>query len=221
MRRRILSALLALLLCAALPVPARAADSLECYADLDADAWYAPGVRFCLGHGLMAGYGNRIKLFAPNGPMTRAQLAATLWRMEGEPETGLTMQYTDVPEDIWYAEAVRWAMAEDVMAGYSVLTFAPDDPVTREQFAAILWRYAARRNGAVPVIEDPEYELYGDRGEVSDFADEAMRWACGMGIIAGMGSETKGYWLMPWGPCSRAVVATMLMRFCLDMGIFE
>lgn len=222
MKKRILSALLALLLCAAaLPVPARAADTLEGYSDLEADAWYASGVRYCLDHGLMSGIGQRKRLFAPDAPVTRSQLAATLWRMEGEPETGLTMQYTDVPEDAWYAPAVRWAMAEGVMTGYSVLIFAPDDPVSREQLAEILWRYAAYRNGSVPAVDAPQYELYGDRGEVSEFADEAMRWACGLGIISGLGSETKGYWLMPWGPSSRAVVATMLMRFCLDMGIFE
>ncbi len=221
MGKRIGSALLAALLCvSALAAPARAAEPLESYVDLNGDAWYAPGVRFCLKNGLMEGYGNRIKRFAPDAPMTRAQLAVALWRIEGKPETGLAMQFTDVAEDIWYAQAVRWALAEDIMAGYTARTFAPDDPVTREQTAAILWRYARCRNGTVPVLEDPEYETFGDRGEVSGYAEEAMRWACAMGIITGMGSEKKGYWLMPWGNSSRAAAATMLMRFCMDMGIY-
>ena len=222
MKRKRLGALLAALVCAlALAAPARAAEPLESFADLDAGAWYAPGVRFCLKHELMAGYGNRIRIFAPNVAMTRAQLVTILWRMEGKPETGLTMQYTDVAEDIWYAPAARWATAEGLMTGYTVLQFAPDDPVTREQFAAILWRYARYRGGALPQLDDPAYERYGDRDEVSEYAEEAMRWACGMGIVTGMGSEAKGYWLMPWGNTSRAAAATMLMRFCLDLGIYE
>ena len=219
--KRITALLLALVLGAGMVPCAFAAESLESYADLDRNAWYAPGIRYCLQHGLMNGYGQRIKLFGPDTPMTRAQFVTILWRMEGEPRVGLTMQYADVPEDIWYAEAARWAMAADVMGGYTVLTFAPDDPVKREQIAAILWRYAQYRNGSVPLLTDPEYGQYGDRNEVSDYAAEAMEWACALGIIAGMQDKRGDVWLMPWGNSSRAVVATMLMRFCIDFGVYD
>ena len=116
MKRRLCAALLALALCVcAPPLDARAKDSLESFADLERTAWYAPGVRFCLKNGLMNGYGNRIRLFAPDTPMTRAQFVTILWRMAGEPRTGLSMQYRDVPDDTWYTEAARWALAVDLL----------------------------------------------------------------------------------------------------------
>lgn len=219
--KRIGALALALVLCAGVLPHARAADTLESFADLDGNAWYAPGVRFCLKNGLMNGYGNRIRVFEPNKPMTRAQLVTILWRMAGEPKTGLAMQYNDVPEGIWYAEAARWALAENVMSGYTAITFAPEDPVTREQIAVILWRYAQHVNGALPKVTDESYALYGDRKEVSAYAAEAMEWACAMGIITGYKDKRGQMWLMPWGNSSRAVVATMLMRFCMDFGIYE
>lgn len=221
MGKRITALLLALALCAGLAPRALAAESLETFADLDADAWYAPGVRFCLKNDLMNGYGNRIRVFEPNKPMTRAQFVTILWRMAGKPKTGLAMQYNDVPESMWYADAVRWALAEDVMSGYTTITFAPDDPVTREQIAVLLWRYAKWLNGSVPSVGDADYLSYGDSKEVSAYAAEAMEWACGMGIITGYRDKKGKLWLMPWGNSSRAVVATMLMRFCLDLGIYE
>lgn len=221
-QKRILALLLALALSAGTAPCALAAESLADYVDLDRGAWYMPGVRYCLNHELMSGYRNFGMHFEPNMPMTRAQFATILWRMEGEPKAGLAMQYADVAEDIWYAEAVRWALASDIMGGYSVRTFAPDDPVTREQIAAILYRYAQYRSGgALPSISDPGYAQYGDRNEVSDYAAEGMEWACAMGIVMGLQDKHGNAWLMPWGNSSRAAVATMLMRFCLDMGIYE
>ncbi len=221
MKRRILSALLALALCAAAAPAALAAPSLESFADLNPNAWYAPYVRYCLRNGLMSGYGGREKSFGPNEPMTRAQLVTILWRMEGEPVTGLVMQYTDVPETKWCAEAVRWAMAAEIMSGYTVLTFAPDDPVTREQFAAILWRYAQHRGALAAPPAGAGYEMYADHADVSGYAEDAMRWACAMGIFSGQRGKDGALRLLPQGESSRAVAATILMRFCLDMGIYE
>ncbi len=221
MKRRILSALLALALCVCAAPAALAAPSLESFADLNPNSWYAPGVRYCLKKGLMNGYGERVKNFGPNEPMTRAQLVTILWRMEGEPVTGLTMQYTDVPDGKWYAEAVRWAMAAEVMSGYTVLTFAPNDPVTREQFAAILWRYARYRGAIAAPGANAGLETYADSGDVSDYAAEAMQWACAMGIISGQRGKDGALRLLPQGESNRAVAATILMRFCLDMGVYE
>lgn len=221
MGKHITAWLLALALCVTAAPGVYAADSLESFADLDAKAWYAPGVRFCLKNGLMNGYGNRIRIFEPDKPMTRAQLVTILYRMAGEPKTGLAMQYNDVPEGSYYAPAARWALAENVMSGYTAITFAPDDPVTREQIAVLLWRFAKYLNGDVPKVTDASYESYGDRHEVSAYAAEAMEWACAMGIITGYRDKRGQMWLMPWGNSSRAVVATMLMRFCMDLGIYE
>lgn len=219
--KRIGALLLAFALCLSAAPPARAAESLENFADLDRNAWYAPGVRFCLKKGLMNGYGNRIRIFEPDKPMTRAQFVTILWRMAGEPKAGLAMQYNDVPEGQWYTEAVRWALAEDVMSGYTAATFAPEDPVSREQIAVLLWRYAQWINGSVPRVRDAGYESYGDRDEVSAYAREAMEWTCALGIVTGYRDDRGEVWLMPWGNSSRAVVATMLMRFCLDLGLCE
>lgn len=222
MKKRIGAALLALLLCvSALTDAARAEDPFEGYIDLDPDAWYAQGVRFCMENGLMNGTGRRFKHFDPYQPMTRAQLAVTLWRMEGEPVTGLTMQYNDVKETAWYADAVRWAQAADVMGGYTILEFAPGDSVTREQLAAILWRYAQYRNGSAPTPDDPEFETYIDLDQVSDYALDAMRWANALGIITGTKTWRGKNMLTPRAESTRAVTATILMRFCLDMGIFD
>lgn len=217
--KRMAALLLALVLCAGAAPHARAAGSLESYADLDRNAWYAPGIRFCLKNGLMNGYGNRIRIFEPNKPMTRAQFVTILWRIAGEPRAGLEMQYNDIPEGQWYTEAARWALAEDVMSGYTAATFAPEDPITREQIAVLLWRFAQWLNGPIPAVADASYADYGDRGEVSAYAREAMEWACALGIITGYRDDRGEVWLMPWGNSSRAVVATMLMRFCLDLGL--
>ena len=213
--------LLTLVLCVSAAPRARAVESLENFADLDRNAWYAPGVRFCLKTGLMNGYGNRVRVFEPDRPVTRAQFITSLWRMAGEPEAGLAMQYNDVPEGQWYTEAIRWALAEDVMSGYTVVDFAPDDPVSREEIVVFLWRYATKLNGFAPKLTDAFYGNYGDRNEVSPDAQAAMEWACALGIVNGYRDKRGEVWLMPWGNSSRAVVATMLMRFCFDYGLYE
>ena len=219
--KRIGTLLLALALCVGAAPRARAADTLESFVDLDRRAWYAPGVRFCLKNELMTGDGKLVRIFDPDEPMTRAQLVTILWRMAGEPKTGLTMQYGDVPEGQFYTEAVRWALAEGLMGGYTAVTFAPDDPITREQIAVLFWNYARWVNGSVPKVTDERCESYGDCGEVSPYARDAMEWACALGVITGYRDWRGEFWLMPWGNSSRAVVATMLMRFCLDLGICE
>lgn len=219
--QRIGAALLALVLSASLLPYAYAALSLGDYVDLEPDKWYVQGIGFCLENGLMSGRGRRVKYFDPNEPVTRAQLATILWRMEGEPTTGLTMQYTDVYETSWYADAVRWAQASDVMDGYTVLEFAPNDTVTREQLALILWRYARYRNGFVPTIDDPEFDTSIDLVYLSPDAAAAMRWALGFGIMTYTKTWRGKNMLMPQEELSRATMATILMRFCLDMGIFD
>ena len=222
MNKRICAALLvAVLLLGALAPSAAASDVLAEYSDIDPEAWYAQGIRYCLEHELMNGYGKRVKIFSADRPITRAQLVTILWRMEGAPELGLSMQYTDVPERRWYTEAVRWATATEVMSGYDYLTFAPDEAITREQLAAILWRYGRYRGGCGAMPEDASYDLYADRGDVSPYAEEALRWACAMGIISGERRKEGGVRLSPKATSSRAATATILMRFSLDFGVFD
>lgn len=109
----------------------------------------------------------------------------------------------------WYTEAVRWAASEGVVTGTSATTFEPDAPVTREQFAAILYRYAQQSGVDVSVGENSNILSYADALDVSEYAVPAMQWACGDGVIEGDGAN-----LNPQGQATRAEAATMLMRFC-------
>lgn len=220
MHKRIGSAVLALLMCVcALAGPARATEVLADYRDLNPQSWYAPGVRYCIENDLMQGRGKNVRYFDPGEAVTRAQLVTILWRMSGEPVTGLAMQYNDVPEDKWYTEAVRWALAEDIMAGYSPVTFAPNDAVTRQQLAMVLWRYAQYLNGYVPTFALEGLANYRDYAEVSEYAIDAVLWADGMGIMTGVRAKDGGEDLLPHAEATRSATATILMRFCLDMGL--
>lgn len=226
MKKRLFCLLLALVLSAGvLPLSAAAVNApayaLADYVDLDADAWYAQGVGYCLAHDLMVGAGGGARRFAPNETLTRAQAVATLWRMEGRPGAGLAMQYVDVPEGVWYEEAVRWGLTSRTMEGDSISRFMPDEPVTREQLVTALWRYARYRNGTVPILPNAEYQNCSDKSDVSVYAVEAMQWACGLGLLYGGGNRESGFWLKPAQPTSRAEAATILMRFCLDLGVYE
>ena len=212
---------LTLLFCVGAMPRALAAERIGDFRDLSPGAWYAQGVRYCVKNELMSGYGNVNHLFNPDGLMNRAELVTILWRMEGAPITGLAMHYDDVSEDEWYADAVRWAMIEGVMVGNTPMTFSPERVVTREQLALALWRYAEYRNGFAAEIDDPEYETYRDHDRVSEEAEKAMRWANAMGIITGTKDSDGSYVLTPWAQVSRAAAATILMRFCLDMGIYD
>lgn len=220
MHKRICCAVMALALCVCVLAPhAYATEPLSGFRDLNPRAWYAQGVRYCIENDLMQGRGKNWRYFDPNDPVTRAQLVTILWRLSGEPESGLAMQYNDVPEDKWYAGAARWALAEDVMPGYSAAVFAPDEAVTREQLALILWRYARYLNGYVPTFEELSLDGYPDCGEVDPEAVEALRWADGMGIMTGVRVKGGGEMLQPNAAASRSATATILMRFCLDMGL--
>lgn len=219
-RRAWAAALAALALIGALPLRGLAAEErIGRFLDLNPHAWYASGVRYCVEKELMSGYGNVNLYFAPDAVMSRAELAVLLWRMNGSPVTGLTMLFTDVEEDSWYAGAVRWASSTQLMPGESPTVFAPASPVTREQLAVALWRCAALQNGFVPHLDSPEFETYRDYDTVSDEAEEAMRWANALGIITGTKDVDGSEVLTPWASVSRAGAATILMRFSLDMAL--
>ena len=147
-------------------------------------------------------------LFQPDTPTSRAMIVTILWRVEGEPEYHGMMDFTDMETDTWYTAAVRWAASEGIVTGYNETTFGPEDNVTREQLATILYRYAQYKGqgftGAWMFRLD-----YSDVSAVSDWADEAMHWMVMNEIIKGMDDGT----LSPQGDATRAQVATMLMRY--------
>ena len=137
-------------------------------------------------------------------------IATILWRKAGEPVVNYAMDYTDVPEGEWYSEAIRWATSEGVVTGYGNNLFGTNDPITREQFAAMLWRFAKKQGYDVSIGENTNILSYTDVADVAEYAIPAMQWAVGTGVINGITDST----LSPQGESTRAQVAVMLMRFC-------
>ena len=180
------------------------------FRDIKALDWYHEGVHFCLEEGLMAGVGG--DRFAPDGVTTRAMVVTVLWRMEGSPKVSKVMPFADIPAGQWYTEAVRWAYSSGVVAGMSPTIFAPDDPVSREQFATILRRYADYLGQDVSLAQGGGLQRFADWQQVSSWAAAGMQWAVEQGLIAGLpdGSVTV---LDPQGRATRAQTANILCRF--------
>ncbi|WP_294701788.1 S-layer homology domain-containing protein [uncultured Flavonifractor sp.] len=175
------------------------------FTDVETGSWYYDGVKYAVEKGLFTG--TSATTFAPNMELTRSMLVTVLYRLAGSPEVSQSENFSDVQADSWYEDAVTWAAANGVVAGYGGGVFGPDDDITREQLAVILYRYAQLTEQNV----DTETDLtaYSDAGEVSDFAREAMVWAVENGLISGTSATT----LSPKGTATRAQVAVILMRY--------
>ncbi len=189
-----------------------AADKPEAPAltDVAADAWYAADVAFVTEQGLMP---TENGTFAPDEPTTRATLVYALWQLAGAPVVNYLLPFADVAEDSAYAEAVRWAAAEGIVAGVDATTFVPDASVTREQTAALLYRFAKHQGQDVSVGEDTNILSFADALTVSDYAFPALQWACGSGLLQG---DEAGN-LLPGGTCTRAHMAALLHRLAQPM----
>ena len=192
--------MMAAALAVALSIPAFAAVEDTGYSDVPADAWYADAAIYCRDNGLMNG--TTATTFSPDNTMTRAQLCAVLYRMAGSPEVAGTDTFTDTPEGAWYEDAVLWAVRNSIMDGYTASAFGPNDPVTRAQIAAILWRYAGS-----PAAEAGE--TYTDEASIASWATTAVDWARTYGFINGMADGS----FRPNGRATRAQVAAILMRY--------
>lgn len=176
------------------------------FGDLTAAAWYHDGVHYCLENGLMRGVSGG--KFLPDGSTTRAQLVTILWRLEGSPKTTGAVRFGDTAGGAWYTEAVRWAAGCGVVKGYDNGCFGPNDAVTREQMAAILYRYAQFKGYDVTASAD--LSAYTDASEISAYAVPAMQWANAEGLVTGRTNTT----LDPEGDATRAEIATIMTRFC-------
>ena len=183
---------------------------LGAFGDLTAAAWYHDGVHYCLENGLMRGASGG--KFLPDGSTTRAQLVTILWRLEGNPAPVSTADFSDVADGVWYAEAVRWTAGCGVVKGYDNGRFGPNDAVTREQMAAILYRYAQHKGYDVIAGEDTNILSSDDAFAVSEYAIPAMQWACGSGLMTGA-QRDGGMALAPRDTATRAQTATLLTRF--------
>lgn len=181
-------------------------DNAKSFRDVE-DNWAKSAIDFAASRELFNGV-NELD-FAPNQAMTRSMLVTVLYRLEGAVATEKS-KFADVPADSWYAEAVAWANTQGIVSGKSATHFGPNDDITREQLATILYRYATKLCGMEPVGKDSKaLEKFSDQITVSDFAVDGMKWCVEQGIIGGRGDGT----LAPGGFASRAEVATMLMRF--------
>ena len=178
----------------------------EKYTDVNTAAWYHEGVDYAIKNGLMEGVGSN--LFAPDATTTRAMVVTILYRLDGEPAVTKDIPFADVPAGQWYSNAINWAAANGIVDGYGNGKFGPDDTITREQMAAILYRYASYKGYSVSDLAN--LTGYTDAASVSEWAATAMRWAVAEGLIEGTSATT----LSPSGDSTRAQVATILMRFC-------
>lgn len=204
MNKRMFALLLVLCMVASL-LPARAL-AAGTFSDLLPEDWFYSDVQYASEHGLMNGVGDG--KFDPNGTTTRAMLVTILHRMEGKPAAARSA-FADVPADRWYTAAVDWAAANKIVEGMDAKTFAPASPVTREQFAVILYRYANFKG--MDAAKKADLSAFTDAGKVSRWAADAMAWANATGLIQGVGKSS----LDPAGNATRAQAAAILHRFDL------
>lgn len=175
--------------------------------DVSANDWFASAVDYVTGKGMMNGTADNT--FSPKANTTRGMIVTVLYRLENQPSTSAA-SFTDVASGAYYANAVAWANANGIVSGYGSGKFGPNDKVTREQLAAILYRYAQYKKYDVSVGEDTNILSYNDAQSISSYAIPAIQWACGAGVVTGK----SGSKLDPKGNATRAEVAAMLMRFC-------
>ncbi|MFR7870773.1 MAG: S-layer homology domain-containing protein [Oscillospiraceae bacterium] len=187
-------------------------DVTEMFTDVS-HSWADDGIQYCVTHQLMSGIGN--DLFGPKLTTTRAQIVQILYNLEGEPKVSGTTPFTDLTQD-WYQDAILWAYQTGVVAGTSSTTFAPDQPVTREQIAVILMEYMTRVLKLERTWTPADLSIFPDAGSVSDWAKDAMADAVALGLISGASNGGQTY-LEPQGSATREQVATILMEFCKNV----
>ena len=173
--------------------------------------WAYPGIQYCVTHGIMGGMGDGT--FAPTGTTTRAQIVQILYNLEGTPAVSGTTPFTDLTAN-WYKPAILWAYQNNVVAGTSPTTFAPDQPVTREQIAVILTQYMFHVLKMERTWTPADLSTFPDGAQVSGWAKEAMQDAVALGLINGTKMPDGAVYLDPQGSAARQQVATILMNFC-------
>ena len=175
------------------------------FTDVSEKDWFYSDVMFVYENGLMLGTSKT--LFSPHGTATRGMMATILWRMEGSPVPKGKNSFTDVEAGKWYADAITWTAENGIFAGYGKDKFGPDDPITREQLAAIFYRYADYKGYDLTVKGN--LDKFKDADKITDYAKTAMQWAVGSGLMKGK----SGNLLDPQGTATRAEIAAMLHRF--------
>ena len=175
------------------------------FTDISEKDWFYGDVMFVYENGLMLGTSKT--LFSPHGTAMRGMMVTILWRMEGSPVPKGKNSFTDVEAGKWYADAITWTAENGIFAGYGKDKFGPDDPIAREQLAAIFYRYADYKGYDLTVKGD--LDKFKDADKITDYAKTAMQWAVGSGLV----KEKSGNLLDPQGTATRAEIAAMLHRF--------
>ena len=179
------------------------------FKDAKPNAWYHDGVHYCLDNGLMVGV--TADTFNPNGNITRGQIVTMLWRQAGSPIV-IGEKFNDVAASEYYAQAVEWAAANKIVTGYGNGNFGPKKAITREQLAAILYRFAQFK-GMDTSVGGMSLNEFADNGSVSDYAHTAMQWAISNKIVTGINSTT----IDPKGTATRAQAANLMQRFLTEL----
>ena len=176
--------------------------------------WAYPGIQYCVTHGIMGGMGDGT--FAPTATTTRAQIVQIFYNLEGTPAVSGTTPFTDLTAN-WYKPAILWAYQNNVVAGTSSTTFAPDQPVTREQIAVILTQYMFNVLKMERTWTPADLSTFPDGANVSSWAKEAMQDAVALGLINGTKAPDGLVYIDPQGSATRQQVATILMNFCQNV----
>ena len=176
------------------------------YTDVKSPSWYSSAVSYVVDQGYMVGVTK--DRFDPMSNVTRAQIVQILYAMEGKPVTAAKTGFSDVPKGRWYSDAVNWAASKDVVSGYLDGTFQPDQPITREQMTAILFKYSDIKGYKTEVDNRNAVKKYSDSAQISNYAKTSMEWAVQNSIISG---TEKG--IEPKNHANRAQVAVILNAF--------
>lgn len=183
------------------PVP----DKAMSFTDVKSNDWYYSSVRYAYDNGLFSGVSH--ESFGPGDSMDRSMLATVLYSLDGKPAAGKS-GFADVADGAWYADAVAWAAEHGIVSGVGGGAFTPGGTITREQLAVMLYRYAQYKG--YDVSKTADLSGYADQDKLSDWAAQAVQWACGSGLMAGRSAAQ----LAPEGTLTRAEAATMLKAFC-------
>ena len=188
-------------------VKEQAQEAVLPFTDVEEGAWYYDAVAYVYDKGMMTGVTDTT--FEPDATTTRGMIVTMLYRLEGEPAVDNAAAFADVAAGAWYEKAVAWASQNGIVNGYGDDLFGPNDAITREQMAAILFRYAQYK-GLEAVTLEENLGAFEDAGQISEYAVQAFNWVVGQGLMTGVTDTT----LEPQSSATRAQVATILMRYC-------
>lgn len=185
---------------------AKTSSPVDSFLDVRTGAWYYDAVKYAVENGLMSGTGTYT--FEPNTTLSRGMIAQMLYALEGKPSISSANNFTDVSSSDWYDKAASWAQSMGIITGYEDGRFGPNDPLTREQLALILYNYAKSEGHSTSTKAD--LSKFADGTSTSPWAQQAMSWAVGEGLLSGRGVNM----LYPTGTATRAEVAQIMMNFC-------